>query len=380
MMRLPWPFARTRSSTPVDPTREIPAAAPVPTVRPLKILYVPAPHGVLEYDELTTLTSAGHRVFSLGDHHDRNHPVSNGRDSKPAFFDDAFSELFREDSGCSHAGKRVTPAFCRHFDVILVSGLESWLTEMQDEIGDVPVVYRTIGQSNAGTEALLARLSGRVGLIRYSPAEVGLPGFAPTDAVIYFGKDPTEYPRWTGGEGPITFHSHYLARAAICMPGLDDYARLTEGFDASLYGLRGEGAANYRGHLSYEDQFPTLARAGCYVYVWSMPPSYTLSLIEAMFVGTPIVAPSRALVSSMPADPGMAWSPERYEVEALLADGCGFVYDSIEEGRTMVARLLSDLDLARATSVRAQDRARALFDNAVIGPQFSRYLARVADR
>ncbi len=181
MIRLPW-FKRRASAAPSEPAAPVSAAeeavpvAPEEPVRLLKILYIPALHGVLEYDELTTLTGEGHRVFSLGDHWLRSHPVSNGRDSKPAFFDDEFAQMFIAEPGCSRVTRTVTPAFCRNFDVVVVSGADTWLFANIDSLGDVPVVYRTIGQSNIGAEAALAAFGERVRIVRYSPAEIDLPG------------------------------------------------------------------------------------------------------------------------------------------------------------------------------------------------------------
>lgn len=361
--------------------RKVVAPEPTPAKpRTFRILYVPALHGVLEYDELTTLTGEGHRVFSLGDHWNRAHPVSNGRDSKPQFFDDEFTALFLADPGCSPTAKTVTPGFCANFDVVIVSGADTWLFANLASCGATPVVYRTIGQSNDGAEAEFARLADRISIVRYSPREEGLPGFAKTDASIYFGKECGDYPMWTGEEGPITFHSHYNLRSAICVPDIPGYTRLTEGFDAALYGLAGEGIANYRGHLSSREQFPTLARAGCYVYVWSKPPSYTLSLMEAMLVGVPVVAPSARLAATLPENAGFAWVPERYEVPALLSGGCGLTYDTIEQGREQIAMLLSDRPYAETISHRARERAQRLFGNASVGPQWTAFFETVVPR
>lgn len=344
----------------------------------LKILYSPALHGVLEYDELSTLCRLGHRVFSMGDYWNRDAPRSDVRRLNSSFYDDELTQKFLRDPACSYPEKKVSYEFCQNFDVVIVSGVEVWMHQNWDSFGRVPVVFRTIGQSNLGSEALLSHYGDRITVVRYSEREVGLPGFARTDGVIYFGKDLADYPKWTGGGNPITFHSHYVERDHVSLPNISDYNRLTDGLSASLHGINVVGAPNYRGHLHHTEQFSVLAQAGCYIYVWSQPPSYTLSLVEAMLVGTPIVAPSTAFVARHPPDPSMGWTPQRYEVSSLLADGCGLTYDSVEEGRSQIEHLLIDRLFAEEVSAHSRARARELFDTNAISQKWAVLLGRSA--
>lgn len=344
--------------------------------RSLNILYSPIPHGVLEYDDLRLLTREGHRVFSLGQYWDFESPAEGARASRPEFYQEALTALFKGDPGCSHERKEVSRAFAERFDVVIASGVEHWLLQHREVLQGIPVVLRTIGQSNAGSEELLAQPGLCTKLVRYAKAEVDLPGFARTDAVIYFGKDLADYPEWRGGGRPITFHTNYRERDAECVPSLAQYEALTEGFAAALHGNNLAGTPNYEGTIHHSRQFEMLADAACYLYVWSRPPSYTLSLVEAMLVGLPVVAPSLAFVSALAPREGSGWFPERYEVPSLLADGCGLLYDTVEEGRDHVRRLLSDRPLAARIASQSRARARATFDDRTIGRQWTEFLTQ----
>ena len=204
-------------------------------------------------------------------------------------------------------------------------------------------------------------MGARINVVRYSPAEVGLPGFADTSAVIYFCKDPTDFPDWVGGTNAVTFHSHYKERDAISAPRLADYRVLAQGSDVSLYGVNIPDGGLVKGPIHFSEQMAVMASAGCYLYVWTQPPSYTLSLVEAMMAGLPIIAPSAAFVSACEPSPMFGWQPSRYEVDALLGDGCGLVYDSIEEGRSQVRHLLANQAMAKTISERSRRRAVSLF-------------------
>ena len=340
----------------------------------LKILYSPIPHGVLEYDDLRMLTSEGHRVFSLGQYGDFDHPVEGARPTRPEFYQKELTEIFKSDPNCSYKTKKVSLEFVNNFDVVIASGVEQWVLENFSSLTKVPIVFRTIGQSNAASEALISSTNIYTKIVRYASSEVGLPGFARTDEVIYFGKSLEEYPNWRGGGNPLTFHSNYKDRDTESSPSILQYESLSDGTYAELYGVNSDDTPRYKGIVHFSKQFEMMADASCYLYVWSRPPSYTLSLVEAMLVGLPIVAPSRAFVSSMTPRDGSGWFPERYEVQTLLSDGCGLLYNTLLEGRNFIAQLQQDKKLATEISQNSRLRSREIFDDQKIGRQWTRFL------
>ena len=320
-------------------------------------------------------TNAGHEVYSLGDYWNRATPVSDARPFNPDYFNDSHTQAYLDDPACNRETRSVSPRFCQRFDLVIASGVEVWMHENFASFGDMPVVFRTIGQSNLASEKLLAHRGDRIRVVRYSPREAGLPGFARTDAIIYFGKDPADFPAWKGGGGPVTFHSHFAMRDEISAPQMHQYKAVADGLGALLYGINDDKVPNFGGHLHHSEQGPAMARAGCYLYVWSQPPSYTLSLIEAMMVGLPVVAPSARFVAQRQPDLSYGWTPERYEVDAILADGCGFTYDSLEEARFQVQLLLEGGDLAQRVSKQSRERALQMFGIRHVSAQWDVFLS-----
>lgn len=344
----------------------------------LKILYVPVPHEVQEYDDLLLFTKLGHRVFSLGKYWNRADQKYNARKPRESFYDEELTKIFQATSGCRPAPDRiVTFDFCNNFDVVYVCDNHGWLLSNVHLLNGIPIIFRTNGQSDIQKETALKGLGDRIKIVRYSQKEVDLPGFAKTDAVIYFGKEVSEFPHWKGGQSSITLHSHFPTRDKNCCPNMSEYAELIDGFDVRLHGLSNDGAPACAGHLPPEMLYDALSLADCYLYVWSRSPSYTMSLMEAMLVGTPVIAPSRQFVCRYE---DRDLTAARYEVEDFLSNGCGLVYDSIEEGRQLLREIIGNDHLQKSISSLSRERAINLFSNEIIAPQWEQLLHSVVSR
>lgn len=319
-----------------------------------RILYH-AVHEILEYDDLRILNDAGFTVFSMGSY---GNPAARGN----RFRGHHASFVNPEDFAAAVAGGttfvdgrlRVTREFVARFDAVIVNQNPLMVLDNLEAFGDRPVIYRTLGQSIFAWEEMLKPVADRLSVVRYSEHEVH-PDFLPTRAVIPFGKYVDEYPLWVGGGDILTFMNTAARPAA--RPEQGAYQELVADVSAKLYGLDNEGIANAAGLVTPEKQMDLYSRARCYVYIHSLVASYTLNFMEAMLVGAPILAPSRALVSSQPYPD---WWPERYAIESMLADGAGLIYGSIAEGREILANL-ERYDLQGVSRV-ARARARDLFD------------------
>ena len=331
-------------------------------MRSLKILYVSV-HEVLEYDDLRLLTARGHQVLSLGAYHAPGQAYS-FRPPRPEFFSASLLASYHEHGGLS-------VSFINSFDVIFVNHDMHWIHERLNQIDNALIVYRTIGQSNSALEHHLSELDDRVKIVRYSNREAGLPGFAKTDAVIYFGKDLDLYSPWFGGKGAITFHNDYVARNEGSVPNVSQYEQICSETPVTLYGRGNNEISNWAGFVSFDEMNNLYRSCSCYLYTYTIAPSYTLSLMEAVLTGAPVVAPSFAFVAMQNDERRIGWNCKRYEVHNLLEDEeKTLLYDSIDEAKSFLVEANAGGVAIQKMSGRVRERARHIFDMDIIGSQW----------
>jgi hypothetical protein len=103
------------------------------------------------------------------------------------------------------------------------------------------------------------------------------------------------------------------------------------------------------------DMLDYLRQASVYLYTGTVPASYTLGLIEALMVGVPIVS----------------IGPGAWQGPAELFEGHEFAQhaeDDPAEAREWLREYLRASD--PTIVLDRQERARALFDVAIVGPQW----------
>ena len=343
----------------------------------LKILYLGC-HEILEYDDLSMFTSLGHSVFSTDGFGSPDYPGT-FRPAKPGFSTEGDYAAYTA-SG-SAGPTKIAPDFAARFDVAIVINHVNWAEAALEYMGGRPVIYRSIGQSSPGTEAQLSHIRDGLTVVRYSESEVSLPGFVSSDAVIYFGKDSAEFgDRWMGGDRFITFHNTYRARAHASAPSVAQYEALAASFPMDLFGAQNDGIVGDGGLLPAERQANVLRRAAGYFYIPTVPPSYTLSFIEAAGVGTPVIAPSADFISSVVDRSflaGSGFSADRWEVPRLLGEDSGLIYDDIDGARGVLERLRSDQAFAQKSSAKMREIFQKRFDATRIAQQWGELLNRV---
>lgn len=347
--------------------------------RPLNILYL-ACHETLEYDDVRMLTEMGHRVFSVGGLAcpDADRPLT--RPVEDRFYSRDWWAAFASDPRNDLKTKRVTREFASRFDLVIVNHDALLLDLNQEAFWGMPIVFRSVGQSNDHLETALHRHLDKVYVVRYSQREVGLANFCRADRVIYFAKFLSDYPQWEPGTRIITFHNSFPTRALTSVPTLAQYEELTRSNQLELYGFLNGGVAAWRGLVPAEVQLDLFRTAGLYLFVYSLAASYTLSFIEAMLVGVPIVAPRAGAVKASLgtlAD-GLGFSDERYEIADLLDHDPLLLWDTIDEIPGKIRTLLSDREHALAISRRLRSKAAAMFDVKVIAPQWQQLFSEIA--
>lgn len=325
------------------------------------ILYISA-HEILEYDELRTFTDMGHRVYSIGFFSDpfRQRGIRHG-----------LPQFYWLDAHRAFTKSGLTAEFLAMFDFAIVVHYHDKVREIAELDDRIPIVYRSIGQSVDFSERELLPFRDRIKVVRYAHAEANLPDFLPADATIYFAKYLADfYEGWRGDSGRIlTFHTSYQDRSDISVPQLPVYQTLSALYPMDLYGVQNENVPGSKGPVSAARQLELYRSCAFYFYVYSSPPSYTLSFMEAMATGTPILAPSARFVMGS-AGPGRSMSAERYEIADLLGNEPRLLYDTIEEARDKISWLLANPTFLRDTSFAMKAKFAKVFDVERVKPQW----------
>lgn len=345
-------------------------------MRTLKIMYFSC-HEILEADDLRMFTDSGHIVFSLGTFSDPTQIVYKFRNPRPEYFNLQLWEQFNK-MGCDLVAKRVTFEFCKLFDVIIVTHYAEWIEQNIEAFGDVPVIMRPVGQSKLSVEMKYKKFGDRINIVRYSDAELYISQFAKTDAVIYFGKNMDEVDEWKGDSDGVTFHNDFLGRKAIACPSLDMWRDFASRVPCQLYGANNEGIQEAKGVAPPDDMAKIQQNARFYFYIYTIRPSYTLSLIEAMLYGVPVLAPSASLVAATAYyDEDDAWTTERYEVPSFLSGGAGIIYGNVNEAVQEATRLRDDKEYAQSISYRGRINIRAKCNSNKIRQEWDDFFSKI---
>ena len=332
-----------------------------------KILYVSV-HETLEYDDLRILHTAGYDVFSIGTFSD---PAARGymRSPEPFFArPDDFAAMQAGGVTTVDGTHRLSRSFVDRFDLVLVNHDPSVIIENRHVLGNVAVIRRTLGQTSLAAERSLMPFKTLFKTVRYSPRE-DRAEFLPTDAVIYFGKFPDQYQTYRGGDYLLTFANNFPERRPL-RPKVPDYARIVAGWPARLYGFGNEAVETAFGFCAPDEQASLYANCRAYIYVHSGNAPYTLNFMEALLTGCPVLAPSAKFVDAERPNP--AWKPHMYEIEPLLSEGAGLVYDSVEEARDLLGRLATMETTALSQAARA--RALQYFDAGKIATEWRAFI------
>lgn len=255
-------------------------------------------HSIEEHDQLKLLSGLGYNVFSLGGYIDPAAPHDPKRpalpDARNADTDrlkacvDALGVPDNIGTAAAHIPDEILDwadiVICHHY-LERIFGQWDRLREWGGR-----VIWRTVGQSVEDNERRAAPFV-REGLevVRYSPKERALPGYAGEDAVIRFYKDPDEWGDWNGNVPVVTNVTQGLAtRGPWTNPGF--YLEATQGLPCRPAGPESERLPGGLGELPFENMKTLLRESRTYVYTGTQPASYTLGLLEALMMGIPVVS------------------------------------------------------------------------------------------
>lgn len=335
-------------------------------------------HAIEEYDQLRLLHGLGYEVFSIGGYVDPAHP----HDPKRPGLDIPFYPELRDavDAAGGPGMDNLGLAQARIPDEIL-----DWLGDdgviiyhhylerlygQWDRIADWKrgssgrrVVWRTVGQSVEHNErtAQPYRSEG-LEIVRYSPKERNIPGYAGEDTLIRFYKDPADWPSWRGQSKVVLNITQHL-KARDPYTNYRFWVPTTEGLPVKTVGPGSEEIGG-AGELFVEEMAALLALCRCYLYTGTQPASYTLGLIEAMMTGIPVVSIGPSWMDVFP------YGPELFEGHEI----CGLFYGDPEHARMKLQNLLDDHDEAAEIGRVQHERALGLFSPDVVGAGWREFL------
>lgn len=329
----------------------------------MKIHYISC-HSILEYDEVQLLTDMGHEVFSNGAYLDPRGHITHPR---PAINGAKYYENFASIASNS-AKTNLPPELIDPFDVIIVMHSPNVIIENWEKIKHKKVIWRTIGQSTTDVESMLSsyREDG-MKIIRYSPKERNISTYIGEDTLIRFYKDENHLKNWNGAmKNIITFAQSLKGRRSHCH--YDEIIDVISHFDGTVYGPGNDDLGKYNGGaISYESQILRMQESTALIYGGTAPASYTLSFVEALMVGLPIVAISKKLAN-------IIYDFDFYEVDDLLRSIDGIVCNSVDEMKEQIEKLRADRYYALDISNRQRQLALQDFSKEKITKQWEEFL------
>ena len=324
-------------------------------------------HSIEEYDQIRLLSELGYDVFSVGGYIDPAHPHD---DKRPALANAPFHpdlkaavDALGVDDNLGAAQARLPDAVIDWADVIIYHHYLERLFGQWDRVRHKRVIWRTVGQSVEFNERRAGpfRADG-LEIIRYSPKERNIPGYAGEDALIRFYKDLADYGGWTGEEPVVINVTQYL-RARDPYTNYAFWEAATRGLPRLPLGP-GSDEIGGPGALSFDEMVGWLRRARCYLYTGTQPASYTLGLIEAMMTGIPVVSIGPSWMRVFP------YGPDLFEGHELANVGL----DGADDAAGALRWLLNVPDEAKAQSHVVRNRAIDLFGRDTIAAQWRAYL------
>jgi len=333
----------------------------------MKILYLSC-HEVLEADEVTLFRELGHEVFSPGAYVEPRITGDLGLRPHVPLKTDWERGMVKRFGGVDK--NALTPELLAEVDCTVVMHMPDWIERNWKVLKTKRVVWRTIGQSVQSVEQRMAPFrNAGMQIVRYSPRESNIPDYIGGDKIIRFYKDPDVYKGWIGDqEHVVNFTQHMEERGAFC--GWDIWKQVTKGFPRKLFGGGSEHLNYGYGTISHEQQIEELRHARCYFYHGTHPASYTLSFIEAMMTGIPIVA-----VGPQHGNADVWRNHDLYEVPDLIQGGVsGFTLDSIPALRQQITRLRKDRRTAQRIGKNARRHAVSVFGRATACRKWKSFL------
>lgn len=325
-----------------------------------KILYIGV-HSCLEYDECKLFTEMGYDVFSYGGAY--ADPKGHYLLPRPGITGMPYHEDLHKISQ-QYPRTDLPMEVIEWADVVIIMNgyHDPYIIDLNwRKLQKRKVVWRTIGQSLPHLEkAYKAYRNQGLKIVRMSPKERGIPNYIGEDALIRFYKDPDEYKDWNGNDKwVINFTQTLKGRRIFCH--YDHIMQIIAGFPTKIFGSGNEDLGYLNGgEINYQSLKEQLRDNRCFVYAGTWPSPYTLSIIEAMMTGVPVIAIGKQMAEQLQVASHDKY--EFYEVSEIIKNSTnGFCSDNIDHLRDSIEHLMSDYELAKRVGQAGQQTAKDLF-------------------
>lgn len=238
---------------------------------------------------------------------------------------------------------------------------------------NIPIIINMFGQYSINLVNRLLGImqsSAHVYIVCYSETEYLMysemcksnPGILHRIHKIKFGLDTNYFCNWDGNTKKVyTTCNDIHNRGTAC--GWPVYTKIIEGIPSILGGRHTEQVGGV-GLLSFEDLLKHYQSNRCYLSMGTYPAPYVLNLIEAMMVGSPVVA----------------WDHNcGIKNEGLLSsDGsCGLYSSNIDSIRAYIKRSIEDNIWAAEQGVKLRQKAVEIFNKDIIAKQWADLLTKI---
>jgi len=317
----------------------------------MKILYLSC-HIVLEYDELRILNQLGHDVTVIGGYIDPKNPHV---DTRPPLDIDSNEERLQKIHNLHNLNLKrgIPPEKCSYiltkdvvddYDIIYVMHKIDWLDTNWDVIKNKIVILRTFLNLGDSEQKIQKYVKQGLKVLRCSPKEREIENYAGEHGIIRFLKYESDFKqRNILYDDVITFGQHVKQRGSWC--GAEIIEKISKELPFKIFGPGNEEYNFWGGRLSYEEQLINLSTHSCYFFTGTFPAQYTLSFIEALMTGIPIVSIgknlSQTLVSKYP-----------FEVPYILDEINGYYGDEILDIKNKLQLLINNKKLNEEISIK----------------------------
>ncbi|MCR4285072.1 MAG: hypothetical protein NUV97_03465 [archaeon] len=337
----------------------------------MKILYVSV-HGSLEWQELQLFTDLGHECFSMGEYirpdvrpeeaylHIR--PGIQGMIPHPEL------EKFAIENPATNIPKELLD-WC---DIVIVMHDPNVIVMNWDKFkaSGKPIIWRSIGQSTPVVENMIRRMRYEgLKIVRMSPMEENIIGYLGADAMIRFSVDTEDLNNWNGKtKRVINISQSLLGRRIFCH--YDPIMQLMNNFPSMIYGSGNNDLGELNGgELPYDLLKGAMRDSRAFVYGGTFPSPYTLSIIDAMATGIPVICIGTKLAEDL----NIAQDDKYhyYEMPNIIKNTeNGFISDDIGQLRGYIHELLEDETLAKRVGHEGRKTAIELWDKKTIIKQW----------
>lgn len=338
----------------------------------MNILYLSC-HSILEWDECKLLSGLGYTVRAIGSYTNPHSPGDPKRPPIPSMEVNLqhidISNRFHQDN--------LHQEHLDWADVIIFMHQPDWIYGQIDKLNtwNKSVIFRSIGQSSPDVELKLNHLKTtipKLKIVKYSNKELLFPNNAGADAIIPFYKD-IPY-RWK--LDTCFFDVAFCMQSALQRGNwtkFNDLFSVVQQAEINNTVLFGPGNEPLADQIAiqcpdYEGLVWGLSKSKILFYAGTIPASYTLTPLEAMFIGTPIITISDEWWRTGHDN----WVPKGlFEVCDWIPDEtCVDKTDAVE----MLKRLLANPEWLETISLDNRAFVEKNYSKKVVGAQWSNFL------